>query len=236
MSSGSYLTLYRKRLGTKLSQAELDALKNEYFLVNKKDMFNTSQDEEKMKADMPVLMEVGFKAGQNSLAEEENEKQYAYCDANGVKYDKLLEFHFGSYFICLKEKFNLNPDSFSSSAVLVPKHEVEKMLQAIEYILSEEYSKSVERLLNNEYVELFGEGYSLFDKRFKNSRDPLYIDREGKNYIVNFNDYSLDREMAESDSDVIFNLNHARACFLAYLNAESNAWDNEEIVLEYSAY
>ena len=110
------------------------------------------------------------------------------------------------------------------------------MLQAIDYVLSEDYNKKFESILGNEYVELFGEGYSPFDSRFKKHRDPMYIDRDGKSYTVSFGDNMIDAETAESTADVQFNLNRIRACLLAYLNAEEETWNGEELVLEYSAY
>lgn len=39
MSSGSYFTIYKKNSKVKASDEVLNALKNEYFLSNKKDVF-----------------------------------------------------------------------------------------------------------------------------------------------------------------------------------------------------
>ena len=102
--------------------------------------------------------------------------------------------------------------------------------------MSEYYDKTFERILNNEYVPLFGDGYSLYDNRFKSNKDPIYIDKDGENYTLSFRDYCSDREVEESDNDVRFNLNRTKACLLAFLNAEENSYDNEELILEYSAY
>lgn len=235
MSSGSYFTVYRKDLKAKASQEVLDALKNEYFLANKKDSFGGSKSEEEMRKDIPLLMHASFK--EDFHARETAEKTDVYYSADGSKHTKLLEFHFCSTFSCLKEKFNLNPYSFSNSSALVSKSEAAKMLQAVEYILGEEYSKHFEKVLDNEYVELFGEGYSPYDNRFSQYRQPINIDKHSDGgYSVEFSDYGFEREIAESDSDVKYNLEKTRACLLAFLKAEDNSWDNEELVLEYSAY
>ena len=235
MSHGSYLTIYRRFNKSKASTAELDALKNEYFLANKKDSFNTNKDEEALKKDIPMLMHAGFKS--SSLADlEDSKKTTTYYSEDGTRHERLLEFHFGSVFTGLREHFNINPYSFRDSTVIVSRHDAEKMLQAVEYILEEDYSKKFESILSNEYVGIIGEGYSPFDNRFKTARDPIYIDKEGPGYTVKFNDYGLDAETVENDDSIKVNFVHLRAALLAYLNAEECSWDGEELVLEYSAY
>lgn len=234
MSNGSYFTIYRKCLKDKVSQDIIDALKNEYFIANKNEVFNDKQDEEELKNDLPLLMHSCFKA--NSI-DYENRNSNVYFNLDGIKHEKLLEFHFCSSFSCLREHFGLNAYKFSKNSTFVAKHEAEKMLQAIEYVLSEKYSKNFEHILNNEYVELFGNGYSMFDNRFKDASNPIYIDKDSDDgYTVRFNDGCCDAEIDESDDDVIFNLNRVRACLLAYLNAEDNSYYDEELVLEYSVY
>lgn len=235
MSSGSYFTIYRKYSKIKASQDALDALKNEYFLANKNELFGGNRDEEALKNDMPLLMHDGYRHD-NMGSSEDNKSNIYYSSEDGTKHDMLLEFHFCSSFTCLKEKFNLNAYSFSRSSIFISRSEAQKMLQAIDYVLSEDYNKKFESILGNEYVELFGEGYSPFDSRFKKHRDPMYIDRDGRNYAISFGDTTIAAETAESDADVQFNLNRIRACLLAYLNAEEDTWDDEELVLEYSAY
>lgn len=234
MSSGSYFTLYRKsNKAPKASQEELDALKNEYYLSSKNGIFgDNAANEEQLKADIPILLHSGYKADSY-----EDNTSCTYYSHDGTRHEKLLEFMFGSSFTCLKEKFGLNPYNFSKSAVLISKLEAEKILQAIEYVLSRGYSKEFERILNNEYVELLGYGYSPFDNRFTKQRQTLYIDKNGNDgYAVEFNDITLEREVAEEDECIEFSLNRAKACFLAFLNAEECSWDGEELVLEYSAY
>ena len=233
MSSGSYFTIYRKHTDKLVDGSVIEFVKHEYYLSNKNGLSN-DKDDDNLKKDMPLLMCAGHKA--NHEYDPEGNKLNIYYDANGYAYDKLLEFHFCSTFTCLKEHFHLNPYKFSEQSIFISRCEAEKMLQAIEYLLSECYDKTFERILNNEYVSLFGDGYSPYDNRFKSHKDPIYIDKDGENYTLSFRDYCSDREVEESDNDVRFNLNRTKACLLAFLNAEENSYDNEELILEYSAY
>lgn len=230
MSSGSYFTLYRKCTKVKASSEVLDALKNEYFLANKKDLFAGNKDDKAL----PLLLHAGFKADFAAL-EEEN-KTDVYYSEDGTKHVRLLDFHFGSTFTALKEHFNLDPYRVNQTSIFISKADAKKILQAIEYILGEDYDKKFEKILDNEFVKILGEGYSYFDNRFKESKNPIYIDKEGHGYTVNFGDSVYEAETSESDDDVKFNLCRTRACLLAFLNAEESTWDGEELVLEYSAY
>ena len=231
MSSGSYFTLYRKCTKVKASSEVLDALKNEYFLASKKDLFAGSQDGKAL----PLLLYAGFKADFAEREAEDN-KIDVYYSEDGTKHVKLLDFHFNSAFTALKEHFNLDPYRISHQSTFISKSDAQKILQAIEYILGEDYDKKFENILNNEFVKILGEGYSCFDNRFKSSKDPIYIDKEGCGYTVNFGDRVYEAETSESDDDVKSNLCRTRACLLAFLNAEESTLDGEELVLEHSAY
>ncbi len=236
MSSGSYFTIYRKKSNCRASQEVLAALKNEYFLSNKSScLCKDSTDEDEMKKDIPLFMDSEFKS--KPSYDEDSKKTSIYYDKDGIVHEKLLDFHFGSAFTCLREHFALNPYKLSQSSVVVSKADAEKMLQAIEYVLSEEYSKKFESVLNNEYVKMFGDGYTPFDNRFKTAHRPIYVDKDGDDgYTVSFNDQLLDDESTEFDDGIKFHLCIARACLLAYLNAEVYSYRGEELVLEYSAY
>ena len=231
MSSGSYFTLYRKCTKVKASSEVLDALKNEYFLANKKDLFVGNKDDKAL----PLLLHAGFKADFTAQEAEDN-KTDVYYSEDGTKYVRLLDFHFSSAFTALKEHFNLDPYRVNQTSIFISKADAKKILQAIEYILSEDYDKKFEKILDNEFVKILGEGYSCFDNRFKESKNPIYIDKEGRGYTVSCGDSVYEAETSESDDDVKFNLCRTRACLLAFLNAEESTWDGEELVLEYSAY
>ena len=233
MSSGSYFTIYRKLKNDIASKDVIDSIRNEYFLSTKKGLFeNTGKSDDELKTDIPVLMDLSFK----SELSEHSDENFIFYDSNGVKHIKLLEFHFCSTFSCLKEYWSMNAYSFKDASRLVSKSEVEKILQAINYVLSEKYDKKFEEILSNEYVEVFGTEYSPFINRFKKSSTPIYIDREGHNYKITKGDYGFDVEIAENDADAKWNLNHVKACLEAFMYAECYSWRNEELVLEYSAY
>ena len=151
-------------------------------------------------------------------------------------HDKLLEFHFGSSFTALKDKFRTNAYVFSESSVLISRSEAEKMLQAVEYILSENYSREFEDILNNEYVDLLGNGFSRFDDRFIKSRDKMYVEKDCDGWTVSFGDYQWDVETHECDEEIKSNLKRVRTCLRAFLDAECCSWDGHELVLEYSTY
>lgn len=228
MSSGSYFTIYRKHTKQTVSLNALDVVKDEYRKSNQNEFSASSNKID----DFPVLMHASFK----SSPQESDEDCSVYYDKDGYVYDKLLEFHFGSSFTCLKEKFRTNPYVFSESSVIVSKNDAEKMLQAIEYVLSEKYSKEFEDVLSNEYVEVFGNGLSAFDDRFNKPHEKVYLDKEGDNWTVSFGDSQWSAEIHECDEEIRFNLKRARNCIRAFLDAECYEWNGHELVLEYSTY
>ena len=227
MSSGSYLTLYRKHVNKKVSSDVLDAVKEQYKKSNES-CFSTSKKSD----DFPLLMHASFKPE----PQESDEDCDTYYDKDGIVHDKLLEFHFGSSFTALKDKFHTNAYIFSKSSVLISKNEAEKMLQAVEYILSKKYSREFEDILNNEYVDLLGNGLSYFDDRFIQCREKIYVDKDGENWVVSFGDYQCNAETNECDEEIIFNLKRVSICLKAFLDAECYSWNGHELVLEYSTY
>ena len=142
MSSGSYFTLYRKCTKVKASSEVLDALKNEYSLANKKDLFAGNKDDKAL----PLLLHAGFKADFAAL-EAEEKKTDVYYSEDGTKHVRLLDSHFGSAFTALKEHFNLDHYRISHQSIFISKSDAKKILQAIEYILGEDYDKKFEKIL-----------------------------------------------------------------------------------------
>ena len=234
MSCGSFFTIYRKNKTNIVSKEIIDALKNEYYLLNKNHSFLKTNDknDDKLKNDIPILMNANLK--HNSV---EDSNDYIFYDCDGVTYTKLLDFHFISTFSCLKKEWNLNPYYFKSSSKLVSKNEAEKILQAIKYVLSEKYSKEFEDILSNEYVEIFGEDYSPFINRFINHKHPIHIDKDGPgHYVIEFDDNSYNVEIAECDACAKSNMERVKICIEAFLQTEIYSWNNEDLVLEYSVY
>lgn len=234
MASGSFFTIYRKRKDKSvLAKVALDAIKNQYYLSNKRSSFNGNKTDDELKSNVPILMDASFKA---ELTKRDDLPSYIFYDNDGYEYDKLLDFHFCSTFSCLKEYFRLDAYSFKNSSTLISKDEAKKILQAIDYVLSNEYSKKFEDVLSNEYVELFGAEYSPFVHRFDDASKPIYIDKNDDGFVVRTGDDLYDREIAECDNDAIYNMKKTKACMEAFLRAEDNSWDKQELILEYLAY
>ena len=230
MASGSYFTIFRKSKSITLPADKLEALKAEYMKLND----NIFPKEDGKSCNIPLLMQEDFVYSEYGL---DKARSNNYYDKDGVLHEKLLTFDFCSTFTCLKEKFNLNAYKNDECSAMISQDEARKMLQAIKYVLSGEYSKKFEDILNNEYVQLFGDGYSLFDNRFSKHKDKIYVDKDSNDgYSISFGDDGWDAEIAESDDDIIFNLKRTRSCLQAFLDAECYEWDNFELVLEYTAW
>ena len=231
MSSGSYFTIYRKHKNTHLTLENLNALKDEYYKSNNE--FSSKDNTTKCEDNIPLLMHEAFTAKSYDFDSKNNK----YYDKDGVLHEKLLDFHFCSSFTCLKEHFSLNAYKPSQSSIFISTDEAKKMLQAINYILSKKYDKAFEDILDNEYVNLFGNGFSLFDDRFKCHIDrKIYLDKTGDGYIISFGDSQWDAEIAECDDDIVFSLRRVKSCLNAFLDAETYSYDGFELILEYSAY
>ena len=182
MSSGSYFTLYRKNEKAKVGQDVIKALEEEYYKSNKDGLFN-NKDDNALRADIPMLMCSSFTASDDIGEKNANGSKFVFYDKDGIRYDKLLEFSFCSTFSGLKKKLDLDPYSYKRASKIISKDEAKKILQAIEYVLSGNYSKKFESILRNEYIEALGNGYSPFDKRFNKVPNSVYIDKDGDGYI-----------------------------------------------------
>lgn len=232
MSSGSYLTIYRKFNNE--HAANLDKIKAEYLKADSSLFKPEDSKDEDPEEDLPLLMCDAFTA---QSCYDTDGKDCNYYDKYGILHKKLLDFHFGSSFTALKEHFHLNPYKFSTSSTFINGDEASKILQAVEYILSRDYSKKVESMLRNEYVDILGKGYSPFDNRFVERTKRVYIDKDGDNYTVSFGDEQWEAEIAEEDEYVELSLRCVKSCIQAFLDAESYSWTHStDLVLELSAY
>ena len=232
MSSGSYLTIYRKN-NKKVADEILNTVKNEYYLRNKADDFSENKSEEDLRNDIPLFLDADFKSDSEV---DGADKSDVYYMADGTICKKLLDFHFGSSFVCLKEEFHLDSYKFNRNSSVISKPEAEKMLQAVEYVLNEKYDRQFELVLNNNYVEMFGDGYSPFDRRFAKLHDSLFIEKVSNGYSIEFIDPYVEHERNESDAWIKCNLTTLRAGLLAYLNAEEYTYYGQDLILEYSVY
>jgi hypothetical protein len=82
---------------------------------------------------------------------------------SGEVFEDIFNMHFITDFTTLKEAWNmhsLNPQ------ILINVETAKEILQAIEYILSGNYSEQVENILKNYYISVFGEHYPLYLTRY----------------------------------------------------------------------
>lgn len=105
---------------------------------------------------------------------------------NKTEYDILLEAHFTSGFSCLIEEFNMNAYN-KFGEITIPMYMAKEMVQAANYILSLNYSRQMELILNNPYLEVFETLYQPFMMRFNSSNEyneeVNEYDREGLYYL-----------------------------------------------------
>lgn len=89
---------------------------------------------------------------------------YIYIDTiNKIKYTELFNLHFISTFSYLKEYWNMS--EFNNNPQKVINTNIAKLLlQAIDYILSENYNKQFENILNNQYVNVLASDYPPYYK------------------------------------------------------------------------
>lgn len=115
---------------------------------------------------------------------------------NKTEYDILLDAHFTSGFNCLIEEFNMNAyNKFGEKTI--PLYMAKEMAQAVNYILSLNYSKQIELILNNPYLDVFETLYYPFTCRFIHSdskdaesnefdKEGLYFLKKIKNVLDTF--------------------------------------------------
>lgn len=234
MASGSYFTIYRK-LNKSVPNETLDKIKNEYFESNKANLFDSSKPENELKEDIPLFLDPTFK----STSIDDGNSNYIYYNSDdGKEYLQLLTFDFISTFSCLKEHWDLNPYSYKRATKVVSKVEAAAMLQAIKYVLGGKYSQEFEDILSNEYVDLFGNGYSPYDNRFKaHDNSPVYFDRnDDDGFIITKGDDGIAAEIAESDADAKWNLEHTKIALETYLHASEYCSNDNGLVLTYTAW
>lgn len=81
----------------------------------------------------------------------------------GEVFEDIFNMHFITDFTTLKEEWNmhsLNPQ------IIVNVETAKEIVQAIEYILSGNYSEQAENILKNYYISVFGEHYPLYLLRY----------------------------------------------------------------------
>lgn len=132
----------------------------------------------------------------------------------GKTYIRTLEFGFSSSFSRLVEMFMLNPCDPSRSMVVITPTMANQMLKAVEYLLLRKYDPDIEEVMDNEYIECFGDC-------IKEYRDYQY-----RRMFPEDKDYASDDE---NDRYVLINF---RTALRAYLDTNNNA----NLLLTYEAW
>lgn len=89
----------------------------------------------------------------------------SYVNKNSLELlTKLVEATFTSDFAVLIDYYNLSyyADAGRKDRVILSPETARNMLQAVKYLLSEEYSKSTEELLDNKWIEVFSTDWSPY--------------------------------------------------------------------------
>jgi len=143
---------------------------------------------------------------------------------NRTEYDILLEAHFTSGFNCLIQEFNMNAyNKYGEKIITLPT--AKEMVQAINYILSLKYSRQTELILNNYYINVFEDLYSLFYRRYSN-------------YKAENEDEDFQNETIEDDKEGIYYLKKLKTTLDTYilLEQENSYISNLEHILIYKNY
>jgi hypothetical protein len=147
-----------------------------------------------------------------------NIKTHEYINIkNGKTYSELLNVHFNSVFKSLIEEFNMNPYN-KTSQIILNYNITSKMIQAINYILSNNYNKDFEKILDNYYLKVFEDLYPDFYNRFNNNFEEYY-------------------ELKNENDEAISILNRVLHTLNTYkLMQDENDINKDEILLVYNNY
>lgn len=203
MSNSSYFTLLRKskenlQFSDKLIDEFIVSKYNEMTLLNN----NKVSSIEEMKKEISNYYPI------NSF------KYISIKDKN--EYDVVFQFHFTSGFNVLKEEFNLNPYN-KYSDIIIDVNLSKDMLCAIDYILSRNYSHKFEDILNNYYIDVFGNLIPKFQYRFSDK--------------IDLDEYELE----EMEKEGIYYLKKCRDILASYILIDKeNTLNEAEYILLYS--
>lgn len=131
----------------------------------------------------------------NSLKNDKIEKYFdvGYIDNNYDSFwvntetkEKLMEVfcvNFNSGFTCLKDHFNLNPYN-ENNQILIDKSLAKEMILCLEYFINYNlnYDKTIERIINSEFLDLFGKNIPSYLNFINNTSD--FSDSESEKYAL----------------------------------------------------
>lgn len=101
--------------------------------------------------------------------------------------ESIFSANFCSSFTAFAEYFNLNAYSLKYDQEIITLNMAKEILQALKYLLNEQYSKSFENILNNPYVKIFSD-YSYAYYKWKNPETEAIEDEFEKYYLIDLHD------------------------------------------------
>lgn len=101
--------------------------------------------------------------------------------------ESIFSTNFCSSFTAFAEYFNLNAYSLKYDQEIITLNMAKEMLQALKYLLNEQYSKSFENVLNNPYIKIFSD-YSYAYYKWKNPETEAIEAEFEKYYLTDLHD------------------------------------------------
>lgn len=218
MSSGSYLTLYRKR-NQQASIGEFALIISKYIEQNKEHKW----PREANVYDIPLILNprIGI-----TETDESQPNNFQYILTSDKSYlDELVSWRFDSTFTCLTNEFQLDGYTWKNSKYIIDAQTAEWMLQACNYLLSNMWSDEIEKVLDNRWINIFATGNDSCD----------YLKYKYRNNKKLLRDMT---ENANEDSNTVEQqLKQMKMALETFIKSERDIYPNGiELMLVYSVY
>lgn len=262
MSRGTTLTLYKK-YDYKMNNTDFKSVVKKYAENNKEHDYSPKKKSMKeYSKDIPIIMNINPFLSKSCYDEKTKtwfdprpaktidtikNNAISYVDSRDKMYcERMMEWSFGSSFDCLVELYNIGQYNYSGCAVEIDEATAQKMLEAINYILSGNWSDNIESALNNSFINTFTTGYSCdsywkYVYRNKNSNKKVFsIKKDGYDITIkcpdkkdDSNDDEYYAETEESNSSIEHSLNLFKYGLTTFLysdnwlrpeNTSNNQW------------
>ena len=149
----------------------------------------------------------------------------------------LASFFFGRCFSSLREYYNLNTSKISTCTAFISKEDARRILQAIKYLLSGNFSDEVEDLLDNEFIKVLGENYPKWSMRKFKDELRFYVDKNGEDsWSITLGDPEGKRDEVEENSSEEHMLKKLECCLQSALDIETSYNGLDDIVIEICAF
>lgn len=250
MSRGTTLTLYKK-YDLKMNGPEFKSVVKKYALYNKEhDYSKTKKPMKKYEKNIPIIMNINPFSSYSVY--DENTKKWvdvrppktidvirnnaiSHVDSRDKMYcERMMDWSFGSSFDCLVDLYNIGNYSFSGCSIEIEEDTARKMLEAINYIRSGNWSDSAEAAMNNPFVTTFTTGYncdSYWKYVYRNkskSKKVFNLSKDGYDITIKCpvtktenEEFEYIEEMEESNRTIEYSLDMFRNGLTTFLNADN---------------